>query len=82
MSAVRRTWRDLRERLSDLGDFAEEMAPDMDWGRARFLYAIIAPMAEDAALLARDLEGELYALAAEHGVSLPRMELGGGGPGE
>ncbi|MFF8773799.1 hypothetical protein [Kitasatospora sp. NPDC015120] len=64
--------------MSDLGDFADEMGPDLDWGRARFLYAIIAPMAEDAALLARDLEGELYMLAAEHGVTLPRSGPGGG----
>ncbi|MET8704219.1 hypothetical protein ABZW10_36015 [Kitasatospora sp. NPDC004723] len=78
MSRADRTWLDLRERLNDLGAFAEEMRPDMDWGRARFLYAIIAPMAEDAARLARDLEGELYVLAAKHGVILPRSDPGDG----
>ncbi|SDT11966.1 hypothetical protein SAMN05216371_1332 [Streptomyces sp. TLI_053] len=78
-----RDWRDLRERLSDLGELAGELGPEMAWGRARFLFAIVAPMAEDAALLARDLESELRALAIEHGVPLPAPEgIEGGGSGE
>ncbi len=74
-----RDWRDLRERLDDLGSLAEEMTPDMGWGRARFPYAIVAPMAEDAALLARDLETELRKLAVQHGVALPPLDVSGGG---
>ncbi|WP_406088647.1 hypothetical protein [Kitasatospora purpeofusca] len=74
-----RDWQDLRERLSDLGELATELGPGMEWGRARFLFAIVAPMAEDAALLARDLETELRMLAVQHGVPLPPPDAAEGG---
>ncbi|MEU8517391.1 hypothetical protein AB0C76_38325 [Kitasatospora sp. NPDC048722] len=82
MSGRARDWRDLRERLNDLGDLAAEIAPDLDWGAYRFLFAIIAQMAQDASALARDLETELCNLAAETGVELPPLDLDGGGGGE
>ncbi|MFF3072459.1 hypothetical protein [Kitasatospora sp. NPDC057936] len=82
MSGRPRDWRDLRERLNDLGDLAAEIAPDLDWGTYRFLFAIIAQMAQDAAALARDLETELCNLAAENGVELPPLDLDGGDGGE
>ncbi|MBV6698501.1 hypothetical protein KV557_15415 [Kitasatospora aureofaciens] len=82
MSGRARDWRDLRERLNDLADLGAEIAPDLDWGAYRFLFAIIAQMAQDAAALARDLETELLNLAAENGVSLPPLDLGDGGSRE
>lgn len=78
MSGQGRDWRDLVERLADLANLADEIHPDLDWGTYRFLFAIIAPMAQDAAQLARDLETELINLAAENGVELPPLELGDG----
>ncbi|GAA1937023.1 hypothetical protein [Kitasatospora viridis] len=73
-----RTWQDLRERLHDLSDLGDEMHADMEWGQARLLFAITATMAADACQLARDLETELLNLAAENGVPLPPLDLGGG----
>ncbi|MBC3841354.1 hypothetical protein GXW82_16780 [Streptacidiphilus sp. 4-A2] len=54
-----RSWRDLRERLSDLGSLGEELVPGLEVQTARFLYAVIAPMAEDAARLAMVLEARI-----------------------
>ncbi|MFC1439780.1 hypothetical protein ABUW04_16100 [Streptacidiphilus sp. N1-10] len=71
-----RDWRHLRERLMDLADLGEELSPGMQVGNARFLYAVIAPMAEDAARLARDLETEIANDAAENGVVLPPLDTG------
>ncbi|MGW2545030.1 hypothetical protein ACWC5I_30175 [Kitasatospora sp. NPDC001574] len=79
MSATwRRDWTDLKERLRDLGDLSEEITPDLDWGRFRFLYSVTALMAADAATLARELEAELVRLAGVHGVELPPLDVGGG----
>ncbi|TQF04471.1 hypothetical protein E6W39_22385 [Kitasatospora acidiphila] len=72
-----RTWKDLRQRLHSLSDLGDEMRDGMDWGRARFLFAITALMAADAASLANDLETELLNLAMENGIDLPPLELGG-----
>ncbi|MFC1436568.1 hypothetical protein ACEZDB_38645 [Streptacidiphilus sp. N1-3] len=72
-----RDWRHLRERLHDLADLGDALASDMPVGDARFLYAIIEPMAEDAARLARDLATVLVNEAAENGVELPPLDLGG-----
>ncbi|WP_329565354.1 hypothetical protein [Kitasatospora sp. NBC_01266] len=57
---------------------ADEIRPDLDWGTYRFLFAVISTMARDAASLAADLEAELVRLAAEHGVELPPLDMGGG----
>lgn len=73
-----RDWRDLRERLTDLADLGEELVPGMHAGSARFLYAVIAPMAADAARLAADLETLLVNEATENGVQLPPLNLDGG----
>ncbi|MEY9941280.1 hypothetical protein [Streptacidiphilus sp. MAP5-3] len=69
-----RDWRHLRERLMDLADLADEIVPGLPVGSYRFLYQIIAPMAEDAARLARDLETEIANEAAENGVILPPLD--------
>jgi hypothetical protein len=58
----------------DLADLGEELCPGLPVGNARFLYAVIAPMAEDAARLARDLETEIANDAAENGVVLPPLD--------
>jgi hypothetical protein len=68
-----RDWRHLRERLTDLADLGAELVPGISVGGARFLYAVIAPMAEDAARLARDLESVLVNEMAENGVQLPPL---------
>ena len=61
----------------DLADLADEIQPGLDAGRSRFLYAIIAPMAEDAHRLARELGQAIEREAAESGVELPPLDLGG-----
>ncbi|WP_424708542.1 hypothetical protein [Kitasatospora acidiphila] len=72
----------LRERLWELSDLGDEMHVGMEWGTARFLFAITALMAADAATLAKDLETELLNLAAENGVELPPLpSLESGGEG-
>jgi len=68
-----RDWRDLRERLIDLGSIGEELVAGLDLQTTRFLYAIVAPMAEDAARLARDLETVIVNAAMENGVELPPL---------
>jgi len=68
-----RDWRDLRERLIDLGSIGEELVAGMDVQTTRFLYAITAPMCEDAARLARDLETVIVNAAIENGVELPPL---------
>jgi hypothetical protein len=60
----------------DLADLGEELCPVLPVGNARFLYAVIAPMAEDAARLARDLETEMVNEASENGVVLPPLDTG------
>ncbi|MDH6135039.1 hypothetical protein P3T37_004449 [Kitasatospora sp. MAA4] len=62
----------------DLSDLADEIQPGLHPGQYRFLYAIIAPMAQDAFQLARDLETALVNEAAENGVELPPLDTGGG----
>ncbi|MEZ0095834.1 hypothetical protein [Streptacidiphilus sp. EB129] len=79
MSAAR-DWRALRERLMDLADLGAELLPGMPVGNYRFLYAVIAPMATDAARLAEDLETQLRNDAAENGVVLPPRDTDGSTP--
>jgi hypothetical protein len=69
--------RDLRERLTDLGSLGEELTGGLPVDQARFLYAVIVPLASDAAQLARDLETQLVNEAAENGVQLPPLDAGG-----
>ena len=70
-----RDWRDLRERLTDLGSLGEELVAGLPVQDARFLYAVIVPMATDAARLAADLETGVANWAAENGVELPPLDL-------
>lgn len=70
-----RDWRDLRERLMDLGSLGEELVAGLDVQTTRFLYAVVAPMAEDAARLARDLETVIVNASLENGVVLPPLTL-------
>jgi len=78
-----RDWRDLRERLTDLGSLGEELVEGLDGQSLRFLFAVVAPMAEDAARLARALETVVVNTALENGVELPPLPpvppLSGGG---
>ncbi len=80
-----RDWRDLRERLIDLGSIGEELVAGLDITSTRFLYAVVAPMAEDAARLARSLETVIVNSSLEDGVELPPLppvppvSEGGGG---
>ncbi|WP_101380122.1 hypothetical protein [Kitasatospora sp. GP30] len=69
----------LRERLWELSDLGDEMHVGMECGTARFLFAITALKAADAAALAKDLETELLNSAAENGIELPPLESGGEG---
>ncbi|PYC78611.1 hypothetical protein C7C46_16050 [Streptomyces tateyamensis] len=80
--SAERDWTHLRERLADIGELAAEIEPGLEWGTYRFLFAVITVMAQDAAVLAGQLEAELVRLATEHGVELPPMDLGGGLHGE
>ena len=72
-SAANRDWRDLRERLIDLGDLGGELSAGLMQGQFRFIYALVAHMADDAARLARDLEAAIAAEAWATGVQLPPL---------
>ncbi|WP_042370292.1 hypothetical protein [Streptacidiphilus neutrinimicus] len=74
-----RTWWHLQERLADLASLGAELHAGLEQGEYRFLLAVIAPMATDAARLASDLETVLRNEMAENGVELPPLDLGTGG---
>jgi len=63
----------------ELGTWGEELVSGLEPDAARFLYVVVAPMAEDAARLARDLETGIVNEAAENGVQLPPLDIPGTG---
>jgi len=74
-AAAGRDWRDLRERLMDLGELGAELSAGLEVQQFRFIYVLVASMAQDAAGLARDLETVIVNDAAENGVELPPLVL-------